>query len=229
MTDSKDLKKHLLPGKNDDGVCVLVMSEEIDLLGREIRFPDRASLLRMREEGISSLLIGISFLPDIHDLPGNGEKILREHIREKILSFSASSGIPVRIFEPGRNGSEISGNSGDASVSSGSGGRKDVDVSFISGPDGRSEISCIFSRFLSGSDKPAGNVLTEEDVNRSLLIPYIPDLVICCASSRLPEIMIWQTTYSELYFLNKPFPEMTSEDFFRAVGEFRDRKRRYGH
>lgn len=226
MTDSKDLKKHILTGKNDDGVCVLVMSEEVDLLGREIRFPDRTSLLRMHEEGISSLLIGISFLPDIHDLPGNGEKILREHIREKILSFSASSGIPVRIFEPVRNGSDISGNSGDASVSSGA-GRRDVDVSFISGLDGRSEISCIFSRFLSGSGQP--DVLTEEDISRSLLIPYIPDLVICCASSRLPEIMIWQTTYSELYFLNKPFSEMTSDDFFRAVGEFRDRKRRYGH
>ena len=56
-----------------------------------------------------------------------------------------------------------------------------------------------------------------------------PDLVIrtsgeCRTSNFLP----WQTTYSEFLFLNKYWPDFTTEDIDKAIEEFAKRSRRVG-
>jgi len=57
-----------------------------------------------------------------------------------------------------------------------------------------------------------------------------PDLIIRTGGEkRLSGLMPFQSVYSELYFIDKLFPDFTAEDLREAVGEFRERERRFGN
>ena len=60
--------------------------------------------------------------------------------------------------------------------------------------------------------------------------PYpSPDLIIRTSGEmRISGLMIWQTAYSELLFLDKHFPDMTTADIDLAIREFAQRQRRFG-
>lgn len=45
---------------------------------------------------------------------------------------------------------------------------------------------------------------------------------------RLSNFLLWQTAYSELFFVDKNWPELTREDLRRVLHEYADRNRRYG-
>ncbi|MGC8694318.1 MAG: polyprenyl diphosphate synthase [Candidatus Micrarchaeia archaeon] len=45
---------------------------------------------------------------------------------------------------------------------------------------------------------------------------------------RLSGLLPWQTTYSELYFEKKYWPDFTKEDYKRALDEYANRQRRFG-
>jgi undecaprenyl diphosphate synthase len=57
-----------------------------------------------------------------------------------------------------------------------------------------------------------------------------PDLVIRTSGEyRLSNFLLWQMAYSELFFLNKTWPEMTKDDFLFVIRQYaRERKRRFG-
>ena len=56
-----------------------------------------------------------------------------------------------------------------------------------------------------------------------------PDLIIRTAGEkRLSNFLLWQSAYSELYFVDKNWPDFTSNDLSDALNEFRSRKRKYG-
>lgn len=56
-----------------------------------------------------------------------------------------------------------------------------------------------------------------------------PDLIIRTGGERrLSNFLPFQSTYSELVFLDKFWPELGKEDFMAAVNEFGERKRRFG-
>jgi tritrans,polycis-undecaprenyl-diphosphate synthase [geranylgeranyl-diphosphate specific] len=56
-----------------------------------------------------------------------------------------------------------------------------------------------------------------------------PDLVIRTGGERrLSNFLPFQSTYSELVFLDKFWPELRKKDFFDAVREFGERERRFG-
>lgn len=61
-----------------------------------------------------------------------------------------------------------------------------------------------------------------------LKYPY-PDLIFrSSGEKRLSGFMIWQATYSELYFEKKFFPDVTPEDIDAAIEDFNTRSRRFG-
>lgn len=75
--------------------------------------------------------------------------------------------------------------------------------------------------------------LTEKDIEDNLdtaLQPYpFPDLIIRTSGElRTSGILLWQSAYSELYFLKKYFPEMTPEDLKEAILDYSKRERRFG-
>lgn len=92
---------------------------------------------------------------------------------------------------------------------------------------GRDEIV----RAVNGMIRDGVKDVTEKTVARYLDTNGIPDpdLVIrTSGEKRLSGIMPFQTTYSELYFTNVPFPAFGAEEFKRALLEYAGRVRRFG-
>jgi undecaprenyl diphosphate synthase len=55
------------------------------------------------------------------------------------------------------------------------------------------------------------------------------DLVIRTGGEqRLSDFLLWECAYAELLFVQKMWPEFSSEDFAEALADFRGRNRRFG-
>jgi tritrans,polycis-undecaprenyl-diphosphate synthase [geranylgeranyl-diphosphate specific] len=61
-------------------------------------------------------------------------------------------------------------------------------------------------------------------------IPYPePDLIIRTSGEyRISNYLLYQAAYSELYFIEKYWPEITKEDFINAIEWYKKRERRFG-
>ncbi|MCG2882958.1 MAG: polyprenyl diphosphate synthase [Candidatus Nanopusillus sp.] len=61
-------------------------------------------------------------------------------------------------------------------------------------------------------------------------IPYPePDLIIRTSGEhRISNYLLYQAAYSELYFIDKYWPEITKEDFINAIEWYKKRERRFG-
>jgi tritrans,polycis-undecaprenyl-diphosphate synthase [geranylgeranyl-diphosphate specific] len=79
-------------------------------------------------------------------------------------------------------------------------------------------------------------ILNPSRINESVLRSYFwtngfsdPDMIIRTGGERrLSNFLPFQSTYSELIFLDTFWPEMTRDEFSRAVNDYRDRQRRFG-
>lgn len=80
--------------------------------------------------------------------------------------------------------------------------------------------------------------LDMNDINEDTLFNYLylndephpePDLVIRTGGEyRLSNFLLYETAYSEIYVLNKYWPEITKEDLKQALDEYARRERRFG-
>lgn len=73
--------------------------------------------------------------------------------------------------------------------------------------------------------------ITSEDIASELYTAGIPDpdlIVRTAGEMRLSNFLMWQSAYSEFYFTDTLWPDMTSKDIDKAVEEFYTRQRRYG-
>lgn len=70
--------------------------------------------------------------------------------------------------------------------------------------------------------------ITQDRVQENLLITDNPDIVIRTTERRLSNFLIWQTAYSEIFFVDKYWPEFSRSDFKRIKKKFAQRKRTYG-
>ena len=68
----------------------------------------------------------------------------------------------------------------------------------------------------------------EADVERRLVFPDEPDLLIKTGAERLSDFMIWQSVYSELYFTDVNWRDLRKRDYLRAVLDYQNRQRRFG-
>jgi undecaprenyl diphosphate synthase len=79
--------------------------------------------------------------------------------------------------------------------------------------------------------KESPHSISEEDLRSRLLTASIPDVDLIVRTSgemRLSGLLPWQTTYSELYFARKYWPEFEKKDFVKAIKLFSMRQRRFG-
>ena len=98
---------------------------------------------------------------------------------------------------------------------------------------GRSEIVRATRRIVKAFSK--GEVRLE-DVDEELFAKHLytsgqqdPDLIIRTAGEkRLSNFLLWQSAYSELYFVDKNWPDFNQSDLIDALNEFKSRKRKYG-
>lgn len=87
----------------------------------------------------------------------------------------------------------------------------------------------IARRALAGEIKV--EEIDEEMFSNSLMTANIPDpdLVIRTSGEcRLSNFLLWQSSYSELYFPETLWPDFGAEDFIRALDIYAGRERRYG-
>lgn len=75
------------------------------------------------------------------------------------------------------------------------------------------------------------DALSEEHISGALDAPDLPDPDLIFRTSgerRLSNFLLWQCAYSELYFLERPWPEVRAQDLIEAFEHFAQRQRRFG-
>lgn len=91
---------------------------------------------------------------------------------------------------------------------------------------GRAEL-CRAAEQCRESDQP----ITEEAMSAAMYTAHCgdPDMIVRTGGDlRISNFLLWQAAYAELYFTDKLWPDLTSEDVDRAIADFYSRKRRYG-
>ncbi|WP_123533737.1 undecaprenyl diphosphate synthase family protein [Halosimplex salinum] len=78
----------------------------------------------------------------------------------------------------------------------------------------------------AGDLEPAD--IDEGAIERELVFPVQPDLVIKTGAERLSDFMIWQSVYSELYFTDVNWRDFRRRDYLRALRDYQNRQRRFG-
>lgn len=93
---------------------------------------------------------------------------------------------------------------------------------------------------VAASKKIAAKVLSGElvadEISETTFAEYLatagkpdPELMIrTSGEQRISNFLLWQLAYSELYFLDKLWPDFTKNDFYSAVIDYQKRERRFG-
>ena len=89
---------------------------------------------------------------------------------------------------------------------------------------------------INSVKKITTKVKEAKEINDKLIMQYLfsnrigdIDLIIrTSGEQRLSGFMPWQTTYSELYFSKKLWPDFTKQDLHKALLEYNSRQRRFG-
>jgi undecaprenyl diphosphate synthase len=104
-----------------------------------------------------------------------------------------------------------------------------VNVNLIVGYDGKEEITDAVRALarLIEEGKLNPEDVSEKDIERFLKIKSSPDLIVR-AGEVIPEFLIWQNIYSELYFIDIDWKSFRYVDFLRCLREYQRRERRYG-
>ena len=72
---------------------------------------------------------------------------------------------------------------------------------------------------------------TDADFSNYLTTAGIPDpdlMIRTSGECRLSNFLLWQLAYTELYFLDKFWPDFEKEDLYLAIRNFQKRERRFG-
>jgi len=98
---------------------------------------------------------------------------------------------------------------------------------------GRTEIQDAVKQIIK--DVKLGNI-SEQEINEELISKYLytkdmpdPDLIVRTSGEiRLSGFLTWQSVYSELYFIQKNWPDFTEQDLDEAIQEYNKRTRKFG-
>jgi len=98
---------------------------------------------------------------------------------------------------------------------------------------GRTEIQDAVKQIIK--DVKLGNI-SEQEINEELISKYLytkdmpdPDLIVRTSGEiRLSGFLTWQSVYSELYFIQKNWPDFTEKDLDEAIEEYNKRTRKFG-
>jgi len=101
------------------------------------------------------------------------------------------------------------------------------------GYDGRLEIIDSFKKII---EQVQAGEITIDDVDEDLVSANLytegladPNLIIrTSGEERLSGFLLWQSSYSELYFCETLWPELRKVDFIRAIRSYQERERRFG-
>lgn len=135
----------------------------------------------------------------------------------RFIVLGDTEGVPDDIVKIMRDAEERSRN----------GNRATLAMCFNYG--GQQEIVRAARRAIEQQVDPAD--LTMENFAQYLDHPELPpcDLIVrTSGEQRLSNFMLWRSAYSELYFMDKYWPDMRATDVDDILEEYKSRKRRYG-
>ncbi len=194
----KKLKKSLKSGNLPKHI--MVVADEVDFIENLSKF--REFIEWCRKFGIKEISICIHM---VHPISGK----LLSKIAKKL-----SDNTNLRIISEKGIIEESSG---------------DVVVNLIAGYGGRAEITDAVKKLAklveSGEIDP--EEVREEHIERFLRIKEAPDLIVR-AGEEIPDFLIWQSIYSELYFIDVDWKSFRYIDFLRCLRDYQRRERRYG-
>jgi len=79
--------------------------------------------------------------------------------------------------------------------------------------------------------KIAASEINEDMISKKMMTAHCPDpdlIIRTSGESRLSNFLMWQASYSELYFTNTLWPDYKENDFNSAITDFKNRNRRFG-
>jgi len=101
---------------------------------------------------------------------------------------------------------------------------------FLIAYSGRAEIIDAVNRIINNGSN-AVNSLKEGEFRKYLYLPNVPDpdlIIRTSGEMRISNFLLWYIAYSELYFVDKYWPEITYKDLLLAVRHYQNRERRFG-
>ncbi len=106
-------------------------------------------------------------------------------------------------------------------------------VNIAIGYDGRLEIVDAIKQIVKEVEDGKVSIedIDERIVNENLYTAGLedPNLIIrTSGEERLSGFLLWQSSYSELYFCDSLWPELRKVDFLRALRSYQQRERRFG-
>lgn len=103
---------------------------------------------------------------------------------------------------------------------------KGIPVAVAVGKSGREEIIDAIKRMADQAVAP--EEIDGPKIEQYLTFQHTPDFVIKTGGSHLVDFLIWQSVYSELFFLDLNWEEIRKVDILRSFRDYQSRKRRYG-
>ena len=79
--------------------------------------------------------------------------------------------------------------------------------------------------------KKNNKTITEKNINNNLYTKNIPDpdlLIRTGSTKRLSNFLLWQLAYSEIYFVNKLWPDFSIRDYNKILNNYKNLKRNFG-
>jgi len=104
-------------------------------------------------------------------------------------------------------------------------------VNFAMAYGGRQEISDAVKKIAENvkKGKIRAEDINEELITNNLCLKSEPDMVIRPGGEkRISNFLLWQSSYSEFFFIDKLWPEFTKLDLIKCIEEFKRRERRLG-
>ncbi|HHD78610.1 MAG TPA: di-trans,poly-cis-decaprenylcistransferase [Epsilonproteobacteria bacterium] len=91
---------------------------------------------------------------------------------------------------------------------------------------GRAEITATVNKLI----KEGKTVLTEKDISKNLQTPYsdIDLLIRTSGEERISNFLLWQLSYSELFFSPTLWPDFTAKELKDIIQHYKTRTRRFG-
>ena len=104
-------------------------------------------------------------------------------------------------------------------------------VNFAMAYGGRAEIVDAAKKIIDDVQKGklAVSDVNEQSFNNYLPVTKRPDMIIrTSGEKRTSGFLLWQSDYSEWFFVDKYWPEFEKEDFLKCIEEYKQRERRFG-
>ena len=98
---------------------------------------------------------------------------------------------------------------------------------------GRDDILSAVNRLAAKAKNGilAPGQITEQDLRAEMSTHYLPDPELMIRTSgefRISNFLLWELAYTEIYILQKFWPDFSREDLYRAILDYQRRERRFG-